>query len=82
MKLHVIKNEKEYLTSLNKAEELMDAKKGTEKGDLLEVLSILIEKYENEHYPIEKPNPIDAIKFRMEQGAIKNLYDARVDQRY
>lgn len=70
MKLHVIKNEKDYLAYLQKAEELWDSKKGTENGDLLEVLTILIEKYEDEHYPIQKPNPVDAIKFRMEQASM------------
>ena len=46
---------------------LFDTKKGTPEGDELEVLSILIEKYENEHFPVGLPDPIEAIKFRMEQ---------------
>lgn len=48
-------------------ETIFDAKPGTAEGDELEVLGILIEKYEQEHYPIAYPDPIEAIKFRMEQ---------------
>jgi HTH-type transcriptional regulator/antitoxin HigA len=48
-------------------EQIFDAKAGTAEGDELEVLGILIEKYENEHFPVELPDPIEAIKFRMEQ---------------
>ena len=48
-------------------DEIFDAKKGTEEGDELELLGILIEQYENEHFPIDLPDPIEAIKFRMEQ---------------
>jgi HTH-type transcriptional regulator/antitoxin HigA len=70
MKLNVIKNEIEYQAYLQKVEDIWDSEKGTENGDLLEVLSILIEKYEDEHYPIQKPNPIEAIKFRMEQTSM------------
>jgi HTH-type transcriptional regulator/antitoxin HigA len=45
-------------------EKLFDAKKGTAKGDELEVLSILIEQYEDENFPIDLPDPVEAIKFR------------------
>ena len=45
----------------------MTQKKGTTKGDELEILSLLIEKYEDEKFPIDLPDPIEAIKFRMEQ---------------
>jgi HTH-type transcriptional regulator/antitoxin HigA len=46
---------------------LFDAKAGTPEGDELELLGILIDRYENEHFPIDLPDPIEAIKFRMEQ---------------
>ena len=46
---------------------IFDSKKGTEKGDELDILGILIENYENENFPIAFPVPIEAIKFRMEQ---------------
>ena len=71
MKIAPIKNEKDYQKALKRLELVFDAKKGTEKGDELEILSILIDKYENEKFPIEMPDPIEAIKFRMEQMGLK-----------
>ena len=67
MKILPIRNEKDYQNALNRLEGIFDAKKGTEEGDDLEVLSILIDRYENEQFPIGMPDPIAAIKFRMEQ---------------
>ena len=67
MKILPIRNEKDYQKSLDRLEDIFDAKKGTEKGDELEILSILIDRYENENFPIGMPDPIEAIKFRMEQ---------------
>ena len=46
---------------------MFDSKKNSAEGDELEVLGILIEKYENENFPVDFPNPVEAIKFRMEQ---------------
>jgi len=71
MMIKPIRSEKEYKKALIRLEELFDAKTGTEKGDELEILSILIDNYENEHFPIDSPDPIDAIKFRMDQLGIK-----------
>ncbi|MCA6436698.1 MAG: type II toxin-antitoxin system HigA family antitoxin [Bacteroidota bacterium] len=71
MEYKVIKNEKEYHKALNRLEKIFDAKKGTKEGDELELLSLLIDKYEQEKYPIDLPDPIDAIKFRMEQLGYK-----------
>lgn len=67
MKLKLIKNEKDYIQTLERLEKIFDAKKGTKEGDELEILGILIEKYEEEYFPIDMPDPIEAIKFRMEQ---------------
>lgn len=68
MKIRLIKSEKDYEDALKRLEVIFDAEPGSPEGDELEVLSLLIENYENEHYPIEMPNdPIEAIKFRMEQ---------------
>lgn len=67
MKILPIRNEKDYQKALGRLEGIFDAKKGTEEGDELEILSILIDKYENENFPIGMPDPIEAIKFRMEQ---------------
>ncbi|UOE40088.1 helix-turn-helix domain-containing protein [Chryseobacterium suipulveris] len=67
MKIKPIKTEKDYNQALERLEEIFDAKKGTEEGDELEILGILLERYEEEHFPIDLPDPIEAIKFRMEQ---------------
>ncbi|NJM79129.1 MAG: helix-turn-helix domain-containing protein [Flavobacterium sp.] len=67
MEIKPIKNDIDYNQALERLEVIFDAKKGTQEGDELEVLGILIDKYENEHFPIGLPDPIDAIKFRMEQ---------------
>ncbi len=67
MKILPIRNEKDYQKALDRLEDIFDAKKGTEEGDELEILSILIDCYENENFPIGMPDPIEAIKFRMEQ---------------
>ena len=71
MKIAPIRNEKDYQNALKRLEEIFDAKKGTEQGDELEILSILIDKYENENFAIGMPDPIEAIKFRMEQMGMK-----------
>jgi len=67
MNLKPIKTEEDYFQALERLEKIFDAKPGTKDGDELEILGILIEKYENENFPIELPDPIEAIKFRMEQ---------------
>lgn len=71
MKIAPIRNNKDYEKALKRLEQIFNAKKGTEKGDELEILSILIDKYENEQFPIDLPDPIEAIKFRMEQMGMK-----------
>lgn len=71
MKILPIRNENDYQNALNRLEEIFDAKKGTEDVDELEILSILIDRYENEQFPIGMPDPIEAIKFRMEQMGMK-----------
>ena len=67
MKIKVIKTEEDYQKALKRMEKLFDAPINTPEGDEAEILAILIEKYEEEHYPIHPPDPIEAIKFRMEQ---------------
>lgn len=71
MSIKPIHNEQDYLDALERLEEIFDAQKGTEQGDELEILSILIDKYEQENFPISFPDPIEAIKFRMEQLDMK-----------
>ena len=67
MEIKPIKTEKDYNQALERLETIFDAKLGSAEGDELEVLGILIDQYENEHFPIGLPDPIEAIKFRMEQ---------------
>ena len=70
----VIKNEKQYLEYLEEFEKLMDIDpdEGTEESDIYDLLAVLIEEYEDENYQIDLPDPIEAIKFRMEQMGLKN----------
>lgn len=67
MNLKPIKNEEDYRKALQRLELIFDAPIGTKEGDEAEILSLLIENHENEHYPIEAPDPIEAIKIRMEE---------------
>ena len=67
MEITPIKTKQDYDQALQRLEPIFDAKKGTKEGDELEVLGILIEKYEDDYFPIDLPDPIEAIKFRMEQ---------------
>jgi len=67
MKPKVLKTQKEYEEALAHLETLMDAEPGTPEEDELELFALLIEEYEDEHFPIGLPDPIEAIKFRMEQ---------------
>ena len=71
MNIRPIKNEKDYAQALEHIESLMDAKPNTPQMDELEVLTTLVEAYEEQHHKIEAPDPIEAIKFRMEQEGLK-----------
>jgi HTH-type transcriptional regulator/antitoxin HigA len=67
MKIKPVKTEHDYLDALKRLEVIFDAMPNTAEGDELEVLGLLIDNYEKTHFPIELPDPIEAIKFRMEQ---------------
>lgn len=71
MKLKVIRTEEDYQEALARLEKIFDSKPGSKNGDELEILSILIDQYEKEHFPIDLPDPIEAIKFRMDQMGLK-----------
>jgi HTH-type transcriptional regulator/antitoxin HigA len=71
MNIRPIKTEEDYIATLNQIESLMDAKPNTPQMDELEVLTTLVEAYEAQHYVIDAPDPIEAIKFRMEQEGLK-----------
>ncbi len=68
MKLKPIKNDRELNRALKRIDELWGAKPNTPKGDELDVLMLLVEKYEDEHYAIPASDPIEAIKFLMDQN--------------
>lgn len=70
IKPRVIKSEEDYQAALAHLESLMDAVPGSPEEEDLEVLAVLIETYEKEHFPIGLPDPIEAIKFRMEQQGL------------
>ena len=67
MNIKPIKTKKDYEEALARLEVIFDSKKGTVEGDELEILGMLVENYENEKFPIGFPDPVEAIKFRMEQ---------------
>jgi HTH-type transcriptional regulator/antitoxin HigA len=67
MEIRPIKTEQDYSASIRRIEVLWGAKKDTPQGDELDLLVTLVESYEMKHYPIAPPDPVDAIKFRMEQ---------------
>lgn len=65
-----LRSKRDHAAALKEVERLWGAKAGTRDGDRLDVLVTLIEGYEEEHYPIDPPDPIEAIKFRMEQQGL------------
>jgi HTH-type transcriptional regulator / antitoxin HigA len=65
-----IRSEEDYEAALAEIEVLWGAEEGTPEGDRLDVLATLVDAYETEHYPMDPPDPIDAIKFRMEQQGL------------
>ena len=67
MTIKPIKTKKDYQQALARLEKIFDAKKGSAEGDELEILGLLIDNYENENFPIGFPDPVEAIKFRLEQ---------------
>jgi len=71
LKLKVLKNEKEHQLALRQVEALWDAPKGSVKAEELELWSALVEAYEEKHQSVPAPDPIEAVKFRMEQMGLK-----------
>jgi len=71
MEIKPIKTEKDYHKALERLEFIFDATPNSKEGDEAEILSLLIDNYENKHYPIESPDPIEAIKIRMEEMNLK-----------
>ena len=71
MSIKLIKNEKDYKLALNRLEMIFDSAPQSKEGDEAEILSMLIENYEDRFYPIDAPDPIEAIKIRMEEMNLK-----------
>ena len=67
MELKPIRTQADYKAALKTITSLLDAPEGSKEAGMLEVLSVLVEAYEEEHHPVDPPDPIEAIKFRMEQ---------------
>ena len=70
MDIRPIRNENDYRSALSRIEELMNAKHDTDAGAELDVLATLVDTYESNHIPIDVPDPVEAILFRMEQMEI------------
>ena len=71
MHIKPIKTEQHYFEALERLEEIFDAEENTPEGDEAEILSLIIDNFENKHYPIEAPDPIEAIRIRMEEMDLK-----------
>jgi HTH-type transcriptional regulator/antitoxin HigA len=68
--LKPIRSKADYEAAMAEIERLWGARSGTPEGDRLDILATLVDAYENEHYPMDPPDPIEAIKFRMEQRGL------------
>ena len=73
MNIQPIKSESDYLTGLKRLEVIFDAETGTPESDEADVLALMIDEYEKKHYQIEAPDPIEAIKIRMEEMHLKQI---------
>jgi HTH-type transcriptional regulator/antitoxin HigA len=78
MEIKPIKTERDYRAALNVIDRLWSARRGSPQADRLDVLATLVEAYEDKHFPILPPDPIEAIKFRMEQQGLNTSDLARV----
>ncbi len=73
MNIKLIKTEADYQIALKRLELVFDAKTGTTASDEADILGLMIDEYEKKHYPIEAPDPIEAIKIRMEEMQLKQV---------
>ena len=71
MEIAPIKTRRDYRNALKQIEGLMTAKRGTPDGDRLDVLVTLVEAWERRHYPLDLPDPVEAIKYHMEQNGLQ-----------
>jgi HTH-type transcriptional regulator / antitoxin HigA len=73
MNLKPIKSYEDYKLALVRLEAIFDAKEGTPEGDELDILGLMVDDYEQKHFPIEAPDPIEAIKIRMEELDLRQV---------
>jgi len=73
MNIKLIKTESDYQAALKRLEIIFDAEIGTQESDEADILGLIIDDYEKKHYPIEAPDPIEAIKIRMEEMQLKQV---------
>jgi HTH-type transcriptional regulator/antitoxin HigA len=73
MNIKPIKTEGDYQMSLKRLEVIFDAPVGTGESDEADILGLMIDEYEKRHYPIDSPDPIEAIKIRMEEMQLKQI---------
>lgn len=73
MNIKPIRTEVDYQRALERLEVIFDAKIGTPESDEADILGVLVDEYEKKHYPIETPDPIEAIKIRMEEMHLKQV---------
>jgi HTH-type transcriptional regulator / antitoxin HigA len=73
MNIKLLKSEADYKLALKRLEEIFDAPIGTHDSDEADILGLLVDEYEKKHYPIEAPDPIEAIKIRMEEMQLKQV---------
>jgi HTH-type transcriptional regulator/antitoxin HigA len=73
MNIKLIKTDADYQNALKRLEVIFDAAIGTPESDEADVLGLMIDDYEKKHYPIEAPDPIEAIKIRMEEMQLKQI---------
>jgi len=77
MKIKPVKTKEDYESALNEIQNLWEAEPDSADGDRLDILITLVEAYEEIHYPIDPPDPVEAIKFRMEQQGLRKIDIAR-----
>lgn len=73
MELKPIKTDNDYQEALKRLEAIFDSPAGTKESDEADILGLMIDEYEKKHYPIESPDPIEAIKIRMEELQLKQV---------
>ena len=73
MNIRLIKTEQDYQKALIRLDQLFDSPKGSRESDQADVIALFIDEYENQHYPIDAPDPIEAIKIRMEEMQLKQI---------